>query len=46
MTHPYYVGHDVHKKTISSARDHAGSREEATYHGHCGGSVAAAVKAL
>ena len=42
----YYVGLDVHKETISIAYALGGSRDDATYHGQCGGSVAAAVKAL
>ena len=46
MTHPYYVGLDVHKETISIAYALGGSREDSTYHGQCSGSVDAAVKAL
>ena len=42
----YYVGLDVHKETISIAYALGGSRDDATYHGQCAGSVAAAVKAL
>ena len=46
MTHVYYVGLDVHKETISIAYALAGSREEATYHGQCTGSIASVTKAL
>jgi len=46
MKPTYYVGLDVHKETISIAYALGGSRDDATYHGQCGGSVAAAVKAL
>ena len=46
MTHAYYVGLDVHKETISIAYALAGSREEATYHGQCTGSIASVTKAL
>ena len=35
----YYVGLDVHKKTISRDYALAGSREGATYHGQCYGSI-------
>jgi hypothetical protein len=42
MTHTY----DVHKETISIAYALAGSREEATYHGQCTGSIASVTKAL
>jgi hypothetical protein len=46
MTHNYYVGLDVHKETISISHALEGSREEATYHGQCSGSIAAVTKAL
>lgn len=46
MKNTYYIGLDVHKETISIAYACGGSREDATYHGQCGGSVPAAVKAL
>jgi transposase len=46
MTHNYYIGLDVHKETISIAYALGGSREEATYHGQCSGSIAAITKAL
>ena len=39
MSKTYYLGLDVHKETISIAYTQAGSREEPTYHGRCGGSV-------
>ena len=46
MNQTYYIGLDVHKETISIAYALGGIRDDATYHGQCGGSVAAAVKAL
>jgi transposase len=46
MTHTYYVGLDVHKETISIAHALGESRDEPTYHGECGGSIAAATRAL
>jgi transposase len=46
MTHTYYIGLDVHKETISIAYALGGSRDDATYHGPCSGSVDAVTKAL
>lgn len=46
MSHIYYIGLDVHKETISIAHALGGSRDEPIYHGECGGSIAAATKAL
>ncbi len=39
MIYTYYVGLDVHKKTISTAYALAESREDATYHDQCTGSI-------
>ena len=44
ITSTYYVGLDVHKETISIAYALAGSREDATYHGQCSGSITSAKK--
>jgi transposase len=46
MNKQYYIGLDVHKKTIAIAYSHAQSREEAIYHGSCGGGVVTAERAL
>ena len=46
MTNTYYIGLDVHKETIAIARACGGGREDAVYHGQCGGSVLAAERAL
>ena len=46
MTNTYYIGLDVHKETIAIAVACGANRDEAAYHGQCGGSVPAAVKAL
>ncbi len=39
MNKSYYIGLDVHKEKTSVAFTEAGSRDEAIYHGQCGGSV-------
>ncbi len=39
MNKTYYIGLDVHKEKTSVAFTEAGSRDEAIYHGQCGGSV-------
>lgn len=39
MKQDYYIGLDVHKQTVAIAYAAAGSREDATYHGTCKGSV-------
>lgn len=46
MPHTYYIGLDVHKETIAIAYATGGTREDAVYHGPCGGSVLAAERAL
>lgn len=46
MTNTYYIGLDVHKETIAIAYALGGTREDAVYHGPCGGSVLAAERAL
>ena len=46
MKDTYYIGLDVHKETISIAYALGGNREDAIYHGQCGGSVLAAVRSL
>ena len=42
----YYIGFDVHKEPIAIAYALGGSREEATYHGSCSGSVLSTERAL
>ena len=46
MTDTYYIGLDVHKETIAIAYARGGTRDDAVYHGQCGGSVLAAERAL
>lgn len=46
MKNTYYIGLDVHKETIAIAVACGANRDEATYHGQCGGSIPVAVKAL
>jgi transposase len=46
MTKTYYIGLDVHKETIAIAYATGETREDAVYHGPCGGSVLAAERAL
>jgi len=46
MKNTYYIGLDVHKETIAIAYANGASREDGAYHGQCGGSIPAAVKAL
>lgn len=46
MKNSYYIGLDVHKETIAIAYAFGAEREEAVYHGSCGGSVPTTVKAL
>lgn len=46
MNRTYYIGLDVHKNTIAIAYTFEGSREDAIYHGTCGGSNLAAERAL
>ncbi len=46
MKNKYYIGLDVHKETIAIAHARGANRENAVYHGQCGGSVPAAEKAL
>ena len=42
----YYIGLDVHKDSIAIAYTSSGSRKDPIYHGPCGGSNAAAERAL
>ncbi len=42
----HYIGLDVHKETIAIAYTCEGSRQQATYHGTCGGSNLAVERAL
>jgi len=42
----YYIGLDVHKNTTAIAYAQGGSREDAVYHGTCGGSLGAIERAL
>ena len=46
MTKDYYIGLDVHKDSIAIAYTQEGSRQEATFHGSCGGTNLAAERAL
>ena len=46
MNNTYYIGLDVHKETIAIAYACGANREDAVYHGQCGGSVPTAEKAL
>jgi len=46
MNKNYYIGLDVHKETIAIAYACGDNRDDAAYHGQCGGSVPVAVKAL
>ena len=46
MNKTYYIGLDVHKETIAIAYATSHSRQEATFHGECGGSNLAAERAL
>jgi len=46
MNRTYYIGLDVHKETIAIAYACGANREDATYHGQCGGSVPTAEKTL
>jgi transposase len=46
MNNTYYIGLDVHKESIAIAHTAQGSREDAVYHGKCGGSNLAAERAL
>ena len=46
MTKTYYIGLDVHKETIAIAYALGGTREDAVYHGECGGSVLSAERSL
>ena len=46
MTKTYYIGLDVHKDSIAIAHTHEGSRQDATFHGTCGGTNLAAERAL
>jgi len=46
MNNTYYVGLDVHKESIAIAYTQQGSREDAVFHGKCGGSNLAAERAL
>lgn len=46
MTKKYYIGLDVHKDSIAIAYTHEGSRQEAAFHGTCGGSNLAIERAL
>ena len=46
MNKNYYIGLDVHKETIAIAHACGANRENAIYHGQCGGSVPVAEKAL
>ena len=39
MKEEYYIGLDVHKKTIAIAYIKSDSRREATYYGTCGGGI-------
>jgi len=45
-TENYYIGLDVHKETVAIAYALEGAREDATYYGKCGGSLAAVERAL
>jgi len=45
-TKDYYIGLDAHKETVAIAHALGGSREDAVYHGTCGGSLLSVVKAL
>jgi len=42
----YYIGLDVHKESMAMDYVKSHSRMEATFHGACGGSNAAAERAL
>ena len=46
MKETYYIGLDVHKKTVAIAHALGGGREDATYHGTCKGSVLTVERAL
>jgi hypothetical protein len=46
MTKTYYIGLDVHKETIAIAYATGGTREDALYHGECGGSVLSTERSL
>jgi transposase len=46
MNKNYYIGLDVHKDSIAIAYALEGSREDAIYHGSCGGTNLAAERAL
>ena len=46
MMNAHYAGLDVHKETISIAYALEGSREDATYHGQCSGSITSVTNAL
>lgn len=46
MKETYYIGLDVHKDSIAIAFALGGSREDAVYHGECGGSILSAERAL
>ena len=46
MNKKYYIGLDVHKETIAVAYICSDSREDAIFHGTCGGSNPAAERAL
>ena len=46
MKKTYYIGLDVHKETVAVAYIESTSREEATFHGTCGGSNLAVEKSL
>ena len=46
MNEEYYIGLDVHKQTVAIAYALGGSREDATYHGTCKGSVLSVERSL
>ena len=46
MNNTYYIGLDVHKETIAIAYACGANREDAVYHGQCGGSVPTAENCL
>ena len=46
MNNNYYIGLDVHKETIAIAHACGANREDAVYHGQCGGSLPSAENAL
>jgi transposase len=46
MKETYYIGLDVHKESVAIAHALANSRDDATYHGTCGGSLLAIERAL